>query len=55
VQANDPASAIASWYNEIPPSDPHRQNLLHGVYTEIGVGIAKAGQGYYFVADFGSR
>ncbi len=55
VQANDPASAFAYWYNETPPNDPHRQNLLHDTYTEIGVGVARAGQGYYFVVDFGSR
>jgi uncharacterized protein YkwD/LysM repeat protein len=55
VQANDPNSAVMWWYNETPPNDPHRQNLLHRVFTEIGVGIARAGQGYYFVVDFGSR
>jgi uncharacterized protein YkwD len=55
VQANDPNSAVMWWYNEKPPDDPHRQNLLHRVFTEIGVGIARAGQGYYFVVDFGSR
>ena len=55
AQANDPAGAVALWYNETPPNDPHRQNLLSNAYTEIGIGIAKAGQGYYFVIDFGSR
>ena len=30
-------------------------NLLNNAFTEIGVGIATAGQGYYFVVDFGSR
>ena len=55
VQANDPASAFAYWYNETPPNDPHRQNLLHDTYTEIGVGVARSGQAYYFVVDFGSR
>ena len=55
VQANDPASAVASWYNETPPNDTHRQDLLNNGYTEIGVGIARAGQGYYFIVDYGSR
>jgi uncharacterized protein YkwD len=55
MQANDPASAVAGWYNETPPNDPHRQNLLNTGFTEIGVGVARAGQGYYFVVDFGSH
>jgi uncharacterized protein YkwD len=55
MQANDPDSAVASWFNEKPPNDPHRQNLLNTGFTEIGVGVARAGQGYYFVVDFGSR
>ena len=55
AQANDPAGAVALWYNETPPNDVHRQDLLSNAHTEIGVGIAKAGQGYYFVIDYGSR
>jgi uncharacterized protein YkwD len=55
VQANDPAGAVAFWYNETPPNDVHRRDLLSNAYTEIGVGIGKAGQGYYFIIDYGSR
>ena len=47
--------AVEWWYNETPPNDPHRRNLLHTRYSEIGVGIAPAGNGYYFIADLGSR
>jgi len=55
VQAFDPAKAVDWWYNETPPNDPHRKNLLHTRYTQVGVGIIPAGNGYYFIADFGSR
>ena len=55
VQAFDPAKAVEWWYNETPPNDPHRKNLLHTRYTQVGVGITLAGNGYYFIADFGSR
>jgi uncharacterized protein YkwD len=55
IQAFDPVKAVEWWYNETPPNDPHRKNLLHTRYSEIGVGIAPAGNGYYFIADLGSR
>ncbi len=55
VQAFDPAKAVEWWYNETPPDDPHRKNLLHTRYTQVGIGITLAGNGYYFIADFGSR
>jgi uncharacterized protein YkwD len=55
VQAFDPVKAVEWWYNETPPNDPHRKNLLHTRYTQIGIGITPAGNGYYFIADFGSR
>ncbi len=55
VQAFDPAKAVEWWYNEAPPNDPHRKNLLHARYTQVGIGITAAGNGYYFIADFGSR
>lgn len=55
VQARDPISAVNWWYNETPPNDPHRKNLLHTLYTELGIGIARADNGYYFIANFGSR
>ena len=55
MQTFDPVKAVEWWYNETPPNDPHRRNLLHTRYSEIGVGIAPAGNGYYFIADLGSR
>lgn len=55
VTALDPVKAVAWWYNETPPNDPHRRNLLHTLYDEVGIGIAPAGNGYYFIADFGNR
>ncbi len=48
-------SAFDMWWNEPPGADPHRRNILWGRYTEIGIGIAKGGWGYYVIADFGSR
>ena len=55
AQAQDPAGAVALWYNETPPDDVHRRDLLSNAHTEIGVGIAKAGWGYYFIVDYGNR
>ena len=55
VQAFDPARAVEWWYDETPPNDLHRKNLLHTRFTQVGIGIAPAGNGYYFIADFGSR
>ncbi len=57
VQAFDPARAVNWWYDETPPNDPHRKNILSARYSEVGVGIAPAdaGRGFYFIADFGSR
>lgn len=55
VQAFDPVKAVEWWYNEPPGNDPHRQNILNTRYTQVGIGITPAGNGYYFIADFGSR
>ncbi len=55
VKALDPAKAVEFWYNETPPNDPHRKNLLHTRYDQVGVGITQAEYGYYFIADFASR
>lgn len=48
-----PQEAIDIWMDEVPPNDPHRRTLLTTWLTEIGVGVAKAHWGYYFIADFG--
>jgi uncharacterized protein YkwD len=47
--------AFDMWWYEPPGADPHRQNILGSSYREIGIGIAKGGWGYYFVANFASR
>lgn len=51
VNAKDPEGAVLWWYDEPPGADPHRRNLLSSHYTEIGVGVARASWGYYFIAD----
>lgn len=55
ANARGPQQAFDMWWYEPPGADPHRQNILSPYTTEIGIGIAKSGWGYYFVADFGSR
>jgi len=55
IQALDPVRAVEWWYNETPPNDAHRRSILHANYDEIGVGIAPADYGYYFIADYGRR
>ncbi len=52
-----------AWYHDVPTamgmwmnSAPHRENILHPVYREMGVGVAKAKQGaFVYVIDFGSQ
>ncbi|MGC9347501.1 MAG: CAP domain-containing protein, partial [Anaerolineae bacterium] len=48
-----PREAIDIWMDEVPPNDPHRRTLLTTWLTEVGIGVAKAHWGYYFIADFG--
>lgn len=48
-----PRGAIDIWMDEIPPNDPHRRTLLTTWLTEIGIGVAEAHWGYYFIAVFG--
>lgn len=48
-------AAFDMWFNEPAGKDPHRRNILFSRYTEIGIGVAKGGWGYYIIADFGSR
>lgn len=55
VNVADPRTAFNWWWDEPPGADPHRQNILGPAYREIGIGIARGGYGYFFVADFGSR
>ncbi len=48
-----PQGAIDIWMDEVPPNDPHRRTLLTTWLTEVGIGIAEASWGYYFIAVFG--
>jgi uncharacterized protein YkwD len=48
-----PQEAIDIWMDEEPPNDPHRRTLLTTWLTEVGIGVAEAHWGYYFIADFG--
>ncbi len=54
AQRKTPRGAVDIWMDEVPPNDPHRRTLLTTWLSEIGVGVAEAGWGYYyFIADFG--
>jgi uncharacterized protein YkwD len=48
-----PMDAVAWWLDEVPPNDWHRRMLLSDLWREIGVGVAPADFGYYFIAVFG--
>ena len=43
------ATAMSAWMD----STPHRNNILHSLYREIGVGIAPSKGNTIFVVDFG--
>ena len=53
AQQPTPQGAVDIWMDEVPPDDPHRRMMLHTWFTEVGVGVAEAPWGYYFIADFG--
>ena len=45
--------AFDSWFNETPPNDGHRRNILNCHFKLIGVGIAQAPDGTrYYTQDF---
>jgi uncharacterized protein YkwD len=47
---------VMAWYNETPPNDGHRQNLLNCSFTEVGIGYAvNTSSEYrsYWTQDFG--
>ncbi len=39
-----PQSVVATWFDETPPNDPHRANILNCRLHDVGVG-------YYYLAD----
>ena len=49
---------VMAWYNETPPNDGHRINLLNCSLTDIGIGYAinpSSDFGSYWTQDFGQR
>ena len=54
ANARGPQQAFEMWWFE-PDWGPHRVNILNANYAEVGIGIAKGGWGYYYIADFGNR
>lgn len=49
---HDPATAMQMWMG----STPHRNNILHAVYREFGIGIAAPENGgFVYVVDFGAQ
>jgi uncharacterized protein YkwD len=47
--------AFLLWWSEEPGRDPHRRNILDPRYSEVGIGVAAARWGTYFVADFAGK
>lgn len=49
---HDAATAVAEWMK----SEPHRNNILHALLREIGIGIATIPDGtFVYVVDFGAQ
>ena len=49
---HSPAEAMALWME----STPHRSNILHPLYREIGIGVAAASNDtFVYILDFGSQ
>jgi uncharacterized protein YkwD len=51
------AAVVDAWYNEVPPNDGHRRNILNCALTEIGIGYAENSASAYHVywtQDFGT-
>lgn len=48
----DTAHTFTEWMN----SAPHRNNILHPLYREIGIGVAPASEGgFLYIVDFGAE
>jgi len=49
---SDTARAFTEWMN----SEPHRNNILHPLYREIGIGVAPSSEGgFLYIVDFGAE
>jgi uncharacterized protein YkwD len=49
---------VTGWYNETPPNDGHRRNLLNCALTDVGIGYAmNSSSDYhsYWTQDMGQR
>lgn len=49
-------AVVSAWYNETPPNDGHRRNMLNCSLTDIGVGYGdnpNSTYGSYWTQDFG--
>ena len=44
VGMDNAVDAVNAWYNEVPPSDFHRRNLLNCDFEDVGIG-------YYYLAN----
>lgn len=54
---SDPESVVDEWYNETPPNDGHRRNILNCDLQDIGVGYAQnpnTTYRYYWTQKFAS-
>jgi uncharacterized protein YkwD len=51
-----PDAIESMFFNETPPNDGHRQNILNGSFHQIGIGcvINNATGVYWWTQDFGS-
>ena len=57
--APTPEQAIDDWFNETPPNDGHRRNILGCTLTQVGIGFYydphdSANAHYYWTEDFGT-
>jgi uncharacterized protein YkwD len=57
--APTPEQAIDDWFNETPPNDGHRRNILGCTLTQVGIGFYynphdSANAHYYWTEDFGA-
>ena len=55
----DTAQAVVDgWYNEVPPNDGHRKNILNCALAEVGIGYAENSTStyqIYWTQDFGTH
>jgi uncharacterized protein YkwD len=60
VGYNDPAMVVTMWFDEQPPDDWHRRNILAENVTDLGVGYCHnpsdpSNMYHYWTADFAGR